>query len=592
MPAALLAAGLLLAGSTAAAQEHPDARNTSVNVNPFRLNASGNGILATGSAEVMAHQEFRATLTGQYLNRPLVVESNDDLSVRPLVSHRQQLDLTAAVGLFGRLEVGLAVPVTVNQNAELPGFGLGPVGAGGLGNMEVYTLANILSQQTAPLGLAVGLPVRLPTRSTDAYLGNDGFSLAPQIRLSRTFGPIRLAATGDLLIQPRTTLNNIVEDDRLRWRTGVMFAPDPLWGIGAEFIGSTPLESAFNAPNATRGELLVGGHIRPTRTLDVYLAAGRGIIKGIGSPAFRATLGVALHLGRPEAPRKADPCAIPEDGDLEGLDPQACPETDFDKDGLVNADDQCPAGAEDADGFADEDGCPDPDNDGDGVGDPDDRCPTVAEDLDRFADADGCPDQDNESDGLVDANDDCVSEPEDFDGYEDDDGCPDPDNDNDGLADLKDDCPSAPGDPEGNGCPKESAPKAKVTDERIELSERIYFVTDRAIIRPRSHDVLQKVGEVLKANPEIERIEIRGYADQRGETQYNRLLSWERAKVVRLYLVRNAGIAPDRLKATGLGEVDDRDGGEEASEDEEASERSWAKARRVEFKILERTDGP
>ncbi len=48
---------------------------------------------------------------------------------------------------------------------------------------------------------------------------------------------------------------------------------------------------------------------------------------------------------------------------------------DVDGDGLVQADDRCPAASEDRDGFEDNDGCPEFDNDGDGIGDVADQCP-------------------------------------------------------------------------------------------------------------------------------------------------------------------------------------------------------------------------
>src|SRR5262249_19592282 len=64
---------------------------------------------------------------------------------------------------------------------------------------------------------------------------------------------------------------------------------------------------------------------------------------------------------------------------------------DNDRDGIADANDQCPNEPEDKDGFEDADGCPDPDNDGDGVPDAQDKCPTAAETINGEADDDGCP---------------------------------------------------------------------------------------------------------------------------------------------------------------------------------------------------------
>lgn len=598
----LLALGLLgamlawpLAGARA---QHADARNTSLEVNPFHLNVSGYGILSTGSGEILDHLEVRGGLTGQYLTRPLVVDPADGSADRPLVDWRAQVDVAAAVGLFDRLEVGLILPVTVAQEAQLPGFGLGPVPDAGMGNASVYAMANILSQQHGgPMGLAVGAPLTLPTSTADAYLGADGIGVAPQVRLSRTLGPIKLAANVEVLIQARESLNNLQEDDRLTYRGGAMFAPSADWGVGVEYIGSTLLASPWSNPRASRGEVVVGGRFRPVRWLDLRLAAGRGVDRGIGAPSFRAVLGAALHFNRPPEPGQEeqadDPCAPNAQGEYPDVTPEDCPESDFDDDGVANAQDQCPDEAEDADGFRDDDGCPDNDNDGDGIADASDSCPNAGEDVDAFADGDGCPDPDNDGDGLTDAEDDCSAKAEDFDGFEDADGCPDSDNDGDGLADRRDHCPFGAGDPNGNGCPAEAPPEAKVTAEEIELSEKIYFVTDRAVIRRRSYDALQKVAEALKTHPQIQKVEIRGYADKRGRSEYNYHLSWERAKVIRLYLIRKAGIDPARVKATGYGEVGSEVGGTAAGDANgaaDADEQDFAEARRVEFKILRRAE--
>ncbi len=569
----------VLLPTTASAQqsaEHPDARNTNLEVNSFHLNPSGYGIFATQSGELLTHLEFRGEVAAQYIDRPLVVDPSDGSS-RALVDWRQQLDVTAAIGLFNWVELGIIAPVAVTQDAELPGFGLGPVADGGLGNLEAYVMARILSQRRgAPLSLSVGSPVSIPTHTSNGYLGTNTVSASPKVRLSRDFGPVRTALNVGTTFQEPTSLNNVVEEDRLSVRVGAMYTPDPRWGVGVEYLGSTQLTDPLGDADATRGEIIGGARFRPVRWLDLRIAGGASIDRGLGAPAFRAVLGAAVHLGRPPAPGdepEPDPC---ETGQAPASE---CPDADYDGDGIPNMRDECPNEAEDKDGDLDGDGCPEgpkEDGDGDGVRDLKDDCPAAAEDVDGWADQDGCPDLDNDGDGLGDEDDECPDKPEDFDGYEDSDGCPDTDNDDDGVPDIKDNCPFGPGPAEQQGCPDDKRPEAKLTSERIELSEKIYFVTNQAIIKDRSLDALQKVAEVLKANPDIRKVEVRGYADQRGESRYNYHLSLERAKVIRLYLTRKAGIDPDRVEAAGYGEA----GGEDDPD--------YAEARRVEFKILER----
>ncbi len=103
-------------------------------------------------------------------------------------------------------------------------------------------------------------------------------------------------------------------------------------------------------------------------------------------------------------------------------EPKADPDPDGDG---ITASDQCPNEPEDKDTFEDENGCPDTDNDKDEILDSNDKCPLEAEDKDNFEDDNGCPDPDNDGDGVADASDKCIDQPETKNGFEDEDGCPD-----------------------------------------------------------------------------------------------------------------------------------------------------------------------
>ena len=172
-----------------------------------------------------------------------------------------------------------------------------------------------------------------------------------------------------------------------------------------------------------------------------------------------------------------------------------------DGDGIPDNVDKCPNEPEDKDGFEDADGCPDPDNDKDGIPDKNDKCPNEPEDKDGFEDADGCPDPDNDADGIPDVDDKCPNEPEDKDGFEDADGCPDPDNDKDGVLDAADKCPNEPGPPDNDGCPKKYE-HIVVTQEKIELKQKIFFDTNKATIQPRSFPLLDEIAQRAQGAPD------------------------------------------------------------------------------------------
>jgi len=223
---------------------------------------------------------------------------------------------------------------------------------------------------------------------------------------------------------------------------------------------------------------------------------------------------------------------------------------DADHDGIPDATDRCPNQAEDKDGFEDGDGCPDPDNDRDGIPDATDKCPNEAEDKDGFEDGDGCPDADNDQDGVLDSADKCPNEAEDKDGFEDEDGCPDPDNDKDGLLDAKDKCPNEPGPPESGGCPKKYE-HIVVTNEKIELKQKIFFETNKSTIKSQSFGLLAEIANVLQTRPTM-RIRIEGHTDTQGPRGRNMTLSQARADAVRFHL-EGLGVSRARMESVGFG---------------------------------------
>ncbi len=269
---------------------------------------------------------------------------------------------------------------------------------------------------------------------------------------------------------------------------------------------------------------------------------------------------------------------VPEDVDGED-DEDGCPDFDKDGDGISDDVDRCPDTPEDKDNYQDEDGCPEVDNDGDGLIDTSDQCPMDPEDRDNWLDGDGCPEPDNDGDGLLDGVDKCPNEPEDKNGIEDEDGCPESDRDNDGFKDTVDKCPDEPETKneylDDDGCPDTKPQNVKITAEKIEISQTIYFEVNKTIIKPVSFGILNEVAQVLKDYPSLT-IRIEGHTDSDGSDAYNLSLSHGRAESVRAYLIEQ-GIDGKRLTAEGYGET--------RPIDTNRTSAGKAKNRRVEFMI-------
>jgi OOP family OmpA-OmpF porin len=117
-----------------------------------------------------------------------------------------------------------------------------------------------------------------------------------------------------------------------------------------------------------------------------------------------------------------------------------------------------------------------------------------------------------------------------------------------------------------------------VTQDRIQINEKIQFDYNKATIRPESASLLEEIRSVIVANPHIKKISIEGHTCSVGGDKFNQKLSEARAASVRQYLVEK-GIPDGKLTSAGHGKTrpiasNDTDDGKE-------------KNRRVEFLIVE-----
>ncbi|MEQ2007293.1 MAG: OmpA family protein [Limisphaerales bacterium] len=114
------------------------------------------------------------------------------------------------------------------------------------------------------------------------------------------------------------------------------------------------------------------------------------------------------------------------------------------------------------------------------------------------------------------------------------------------------------------------------TDRSIFAANTIHFDYDKAIVKASEVGKLQPVIAALKASPQ-NKLLIEGHCDERGTEEYNRALGERRALAIRERLAK-AGISPDRLRTTSLGE--------DAPVALGHTEAAWAKNRRGELVLL------
>lgn len=94
--------------------------------------------------------------------------------------------------------------------------------------------------------------------------------------------------------------------------------------------------------------------------------------------------------------------------------------------------------------------------------------------------------------------------------------------------------------------------KAEVTENAI-IIENIYFDYNKSSLKQESTLSLNKIVEVLIANPEM-KITVNAHTDTRGSDKYNMVLSEKRANEAKKYLIKK-GINSSRLIAKGFGKT-------------------------------------
>ncbi|MEI7635897.1 MAG: OmpA family protein [Syntrophus sp. (in: bacteria)] len=96
---------------------------------------------------------------------------------------------------------------------------------------------------------------------------------------------------------------------------------------------------------------------------------------------------------------------------------------------------------------------------------------------------------------------------------------------------------------------------ASVSKEMLEKGRMridIEFDYNKYDVKPRYHQELKNIGDVMAANPDLEMV-IEGHTDNVGSKGYNMNLSTKRAKAVKEYIIEHFGIKKTHLTSKGYG---------------------------------------
>ena len=501
----------------------------------------------------------------------------------------------------------------------------------GVGDLVLLPKLRLINPSRLPIGISVIPGLILPTGDKKKFLGEGQTIFQPQAIIEVNWGRygvfrtalnvgmrMRNSGASQFVDNDATFHRPVFQRDATNTPTGTPVANvntnmgirvgnELLAGLGAswgivpfvfDLVGEVYTFTGLNSKKINSdgsesnmgpgGEAVVGfkAYLAPNSFFE--FGGGYGVLPtAYGTTQGRFFAGIVFEPGagdRDGDGYKDDVDKCPDDPeDFDGFeDEDGCPDLDNDQDGIPDTLDKCP----NEPGPRENEGCPYHkvhDRDGDGIPDEIDKCPDDPEDFDGFEDTDGCPDLDNDKDGIPDKLDLCPNDPEDKDGFEDEDGCPDPDNDHDRILDVNDKCPNEPetynGFEDEDGCPDKGL--VIVQRGKLEILDKIYFETDKDVIKEQSFPLLDAIAATIKGHPEIALIEIQGHADERGDDEHNLDLTDRRAHSV-MRALEDRGVELGRLKARGYGET--------KPICTQHNEECWSKNRRVEFIILKRVD--
>ena len=499
---------------------------------------------------------------------------------------------TADLGVWvnlPRVRLGAALPVNVIKD------GYGTEDAGLLGDTRLEATGEVIERGDEGLGVAVNAGLTLPSGDEQAWLGSQSTTWRAGLGASYGVGPVLALANAGFEKGTDVLLDDLVLGNRLGWGAGAAYSVNDSVGVAAELAGEALL-SGSEAPGKNPLEGTLGMRWNPASDLQLRAGLGKGLSQGIGSPDWRAVIGVAF-TPRPETTSAPDLDATPVPTSFTVSDPQRR-KIDKAKVDLVSGpitDNVVTSGGEaqlslppglyeavvSAPGFEALDlGFSVPEGTNmhavDVVLKPDLGTGTLRLSFETV-------------DGQAVANAKIRTLGPTKTRLDDSFG---------GVAELElkpgsyTIVATAPGFRREafelvveSGAERDRTvvfreARAQVEGDRIRFTGKIYFEVDKAVLEPRSFDLLDEIAGVLEEHPEIEKLLVVGHTDSDGSDQHNLELSEARALSVMNYLI-TAGVDADRLESKGMGES------EPAFPND--SEENKARNRRVEFRIVKRS---
>jgi hypothetical protein len=256
-----------------------------MNAQLYRSPIDAQRTMWTDDASRAPHLWATGRLYASYAHGPVAALFFNDRKVQ-VVGDVLGFNLVGGVQL-GPVRVGADLPVYAVATS-----GWDDLGGGGLGDAALDVKASLLDPSTAPLGVALGARIGLPTATVKVPLGSPKVQSEIQAIVDKEVGDVLLAMNLGARFGPKVEQDNLQLNDALMLRLGAGYLITEMAGASLD----VQMLRDFSQPGrdgegvSLTGmpvEAMLGGWGRVTDEIVLRGGVGRGLTRGIGAPGRR-----------------------------------------------------------------------------------------------------------------------------------------------------------------------------------------------------------------------------------------------------------------------------------------------------------------
>ncbi len=290
----------------------------SLDVNRFHPAAGSARLLTVDLADVGRSKELVSQFVLHYADLPLAYTFGERITGK-LVRDRLTADLSFAFSLLDRVQLSMAIPVTLHQAGDIVSYpdmvtreprSLPSIASGGLEDLRLGLKGRFWSNER--FGLGGVAEVVAPTGNAESYLGSASVTGSAQLIGHARFQRVTVALNLGWRWAEEQRLLNIRAGHGLLYGAGVevevarpsdipVLLLGEVYGLAAPRFGDTVSSPA---------EAMLAGKVR-VRDWSFFLGAGAGLNAGYGEPRVRVMAGLSHAWEyRPPPPRSVAPPAV------------------------------------------------------------------------------------------------------------------------------------------------------------------------------------------------------------------------------------------------------------------------------------------